>query len=61
LIADSVEDYIEIAVALAGNPQRLADLHRTLRPRMTASTLCDERAFAVKIERFLTRAAAERD
>jgi predicted O-linked N-acetylglucosamine transferase (SPINDLY family) len=57
LVANSIEEYIEIAVALAGNPQRLAELHRTLRSRMAASPLCDEKAFACKIERFLTQAA----
>jgi predicted O-linked N-acetylglucosamine transferase (SPINDLY family) len=60
LIADSVEDYIEIAVALAGDSGRLTDLHRTLRSRMAASPLCDEKAFACKFERFLTRAAERR-
>ena len=50
LIADSVEEYVEIAVALAGDPGRLADLRRSLRPRLAASPLCDGRAFARKIE-----------
>ena len=39
LIANSVEEYLEIAVALAHNPERLSDLRRVLRPRMAAS-LC---------------------
>src|SRR5262249_17355405 len=50
LIADSIEEYVEIAVALAGNSGGLDDLRRTLRPRMAASTMCDERAFACKME-----------
>ena len=50
LIADSVEEYVEIAVALAGDPERLDDLRRSLRPRLAASPLCDGRAFARKIE-----------
>jgi predicted O-linked N-acetylglucosamine transferase (SPINDLY family) len=50
LIADSTEEYVEIAVALAGNPGRLDELHRLLRPRMAASPLCDEGAFACKME-----------
>ena len=50
LIADSTEEYVEIAVALAGNPGRLDELHRLLRPRVAASPLCDEGAFAAKIE-----------
>ena len=50
LIADSIEEYVEIAVALAGNPKRLDELHRILRPRVAASPLCDEGAFAIKME-----------
>ena len=41
LIANSVEEYVEIAVALAGDPARLNDLRHSLRPRMAASPLCD--------------------
>jgi protein O-GlcNAc transferase len=50
LIANSVEEYVEIALALAGNPRRLDDLRRDLRPRMVASPLCDGGAFARKME-----------
>jgi protein O-GlcNAc transferase len=50
LISDSIEEYVEIAVALAGDPGRLDGLHRILRPRMAASPLCDEGAFASKME-----------
>jgi predicted O-linked N-acetylglucosamine transferase (SPINDLY family) len=50
LIANSVEEYAEIAVALASNARRLDDLRRSLRPRMAASPLCDGRAFARKME-----------
>jgi protein O-GlcNAc transferase len=50
LVADSVEEYVEIAAALAGDPARLADLRRSLRPRMAASELCDAPGFARKIE-----------
>jgi protein O-GlcNAc transferase len=50
LIADSTEHYVEIAVALAGNPGRLDELHRVLRPRVATSPLCDEGAFAAKME-----------
>jgi protein O-GlcNAc transferase len=49
-IANSVEEYVEIALALACNPRRLEELRRALRPRMAASLLCDGRAFARKIE-----------
>jgi predicted O-linked N-acetylglucosamine transferase (SPINDLY family) len=50
LIADSLEGYLEIALALARNPGRLDDLRRSLRPRMAASPLCDGPAFARKME-----------
>ena len=50
LIANSVEEYVKIALALAGNQGRLDELRRTLRPRMATSSLCDGRAFARKIE-----------
>jgi predicted O-linked N-acetylglucosamine transferase (SPINDLY family) len=50
LIANSVEEYVEIVVALASDPARLMDLRRSLRPRIAASPLCDERAFARKME-----------
>ena len=50
MIADSVAEYVEIAVALGGDPARLADLRLSLRPRMAASPLCDAPAFARRIE-----------
>jgi protein O-GlcNAc transferase len=50
LIADSVGAYVETAVALADDHPRLSDLHRSLRPRMAASPLCDAAAFARKME-----------
>ena len=49
-IAGSLEEYLEIATALAADPDRLRDLRRTLRPRLAASALCDGPAFARKIE-----------
>jgi protein O-GlcNAc transferase len=50
LIAGSVEDYLEIAVALAGDPARLTTLRGSLRPRVAASELCDAPGFARKVE-----------
>jgi predicted O-linked N-acetylglucosamine transferase (SPINDLY family) len=50
LVADSVEDYVETAVALAADPTRLDELRHSLRPRMAASPLTDAADFARKIE-----------
>jgi predicted O-linked N-acetylglucosamine transferase (SPINDLY family) len=50
LIADSIEAYVETAVALAGDPARLTELRLSLRARMAASPLCDAPAFARDIE-----------
>ncbi len=50
LIAGSVEEYVEIAAALAGDPARLAELRGSLRPRVAASELCDASGFARKVE-----------
>ena len=50
LIAGSVEDYVGIAADLAADPARLAELRRTLRPRLEASPLCDGPGFARQVE-----------
>jgi protein O-GlcNAc transferase len=50
LVADSVEEYVEIALALARNGERLQELRHSLRPRLAASRLCDGPTFARKIE-----------
>lgn len=49
-IANSTEDYVRLAAALAGNPQRLSQLRATLRNTMAASTLCDAGRFARDVE-----------
>ena len=49
-IANSVEEYVTIALALAGNQGHLHELRLSLRSRMAASSLCDGRAFARKME-----------
>lgn len=49
-IAGSVEQYLDIAATLAGDPAQLGNLRRSLRSRLTASPLCNGCAFARKIE-----------
>ena len=50
LVARDVQEYRQIAVDLAGNPDRLSHLRATLRPRMQASPLMDEAGFAQDVE-----------
>jgi predicted O-linked N-acetylglucosamine transferase (SPINDLY family) len=50
LIADSLEEYVQIAVALAKDLPRLRELRSTLRARMQASPLMDAPRFARSVE-----------
>ncbi len=50
LIADTPEDYVNRAVQLAENPERVADLRSGLRERMVNSVLCDGKTFAQNLE-----------
>jgi len=50
LVGYSKEDYVRIAVGLAGDGSRLAELRATLRSRMAASVLMDAPRFARSIE-----------
>ncbi|MDZ7714101.1 MAG: hypothetical protein U5L06_13830 [Rhodovibrio sp.] len=50
LIAESPADYVDCAVALAQNPDRMAELRRGMRARINASPLRDESGFARKFE-----------
>lgn len=50
LIAESAEQYIDLAVALAADADRRADLHAELRDRLLDSPLCDGPAFARRFE-----------
>ena len=50
LVAESPEDYLAIATGLARDPERLAELHATLRDRVAASPLCDASATARDFE-----------
>ena len=55
-IARDDEDYVRIAVALAGNVNRLAELRASMREKFVASPVCDARAFAASFERTLRHA-----
>ena len=50
LVANSQDQYIAIASALAADASRLAMLRGSLRPRMAASPLCDQQAFTGQLE-----------
>jgi len=50
LAAASEDEYIRLAVELAGNLPRLAEIRATLRPRMQASPLMDAPRFARNVE-----------
>ena len=45
-IARNLDEYVELAVSLAGDLPRLAALRAGLRDRMAASPLCDGKRFA---------------
>ena len=49
-IAASADEYERIAIALARDPERLARMRATLRPRMAASPLCDGAGFTRNLE-----------
>jgi len=57
LIAETPDDYVEIACRLAENPAELARLRQGLRQRLAASPLCDAAGFARKFEAALLQAA----
>jgi predicted O-linked N-acetylglucosamine transferase (SPINDLY family) len=50
LIGQSVADYVEIAVRLAGDHDRRSALRRSLRQSLAASSLCDAPRFARNME-----------
>jgi len=50
LIAANVDQYIELAVKLSNERERLAELRRTMRDRMRASPLMDGVAMAKRLE-----------
>jgi protein O-GlcNAc transferase len=50
LVAHSADDYVRIAVELAGDLSRLADLRSGMRDRMARSPLCDGKGFTRSLE-----------
>ena len=50
LAANSEDDYVRIAAALAADPARRAELRQTLRPRMAAAPLTDGTTFTPGLE-----------
>jgi protein O-GlcNAc transferase len=50
LIAETPEQYVQIAIELANDRPRMAELHKTLRQRMKASALMDAKSFAADVE-----------
>jgi protein O-GlcNAc transferase len=56
LAAETPEQFVQIAVALAGDLPRLANLRQTLRLRMQASPLMNSVQFAAGVEAAYRRA-----
>lgn len=48
-VADNVDEYVEIAVALAENPQSLSGLRQTMRERVCSSPLMDQRGMGADL------------
>ncbi|MBF0589374.1 MAG: tetratricopeptide repeat protein [Magnetococcales bacterium] len=60
LAADSEEDYVALAVELAGDRERLAALRAGLRARVAVSPLCDGAAYSKVFEKALAKAWKKR-
>ena len=56
-IASSVDEFVEVAVGLATDADRLSDIRTSLRPKMAASPLCDLDGFAVAFQERLDSVA----
>ncbi|WP_246024448.1 tetratricopeptide repeat protein [Azospirillum ramasamyi] len=57
-VAADPADYVERAIALASDPQRLAEMRRALRPRMAGGPLCDGGRLAAALAAELRALAA---
>lgn len=53
LVAETVTEYIALAVALAGDPERISSYRNQLRSRLASSPLCDGAGFARSFEKIL--------
>ncbi len=60
LLANDPAAYVDLAVALATDPQRLSDLRAGLRPRLAESSLTDANGFARRFEAALRGMWAKR-
>jgi protein O-GlcNAc transferase len=59
LCARTTDEYIEIALRLASDPDRMTELRRTMRERMKASSLGDTRKFAHDYFEMVAKAVTE--
>ncbi|HWE98103.1 MAG TPA: tetratricopeptide repeat protein [Tepidisphaeraceae bacterium] len=59
LIAETPDDYVRIAVELAGDLERLAEIRRGLRRRLAESAVCDVAGFAQKYGQALRKVWAD--
>jgi protein O-GlcNAc transferase len=59
LIAQTPDDYVRIAVELAGELERLADIRQGLRQRLAGSAVCDLAGFATRYGQALRKVWAE--
>ena len=56
LVADSIDGYVDVAVALAEDHDRRRALRASMRERLANSTLCDAPGFADRFERAVREA-----
>jgi predicted O-linked N-acetylglucosamine transferase (SPINDLY family) len=55
MVAAGPDDYVEMAVSLAGNAARLSEIRSSLRERMATSPLCNTKRFADNLAAMLQR------